>query len=84
MSPPAVSIPYMVISSISATFMAALLGIALCRSDNQLESGKLDNAQAHWRCSGTSQNLNIPHHAFIAQTNDDQLTCNANMGCCTI
>ena len=44
MGPPAVSIPYMVISSISATFMAALLGTALCRSDNKLESGKLDNA----------------------------------------
>ena len=44
MSPPAVSIPYMVISSISATLMAALLGTALCRSDNKLESGKLDNA----------------------------------------
>ena len=39
---------------------------------------------AHWRCSGTSQNLNIPHHASIAQENDEQLTCNAIMGCCTI
>ena len=41
---PAVIIPYMVISSISAIFLAALPGTALCRSDNQLKSGRLDNA----------------------------------------
>ena len=37
--------------------------------------------KAHWRCSSTSQNFNISHHAPIAQANDEQLTSNGtNLG----
>ena len=81
MSPPAVSIPYMVISINFSHFLELL-------SAGQIISLNLENwtmlHEAHWRCSGTFQNLNIPHHASIAQENDEQLTCNAIMGCCTI
>ena len=40
--------------------------------------------EAHWRQSSAFQNPNIPHHVPIAQANDEQLTCNAIMGCCTV
>ena len=85
-SPPVLSIPYMVISSISATFSATLLGIALCRSDKLALLWKDWTMfhDTHWRGSSTFQNLDIPHHVLIAQANDEQLTCNAIMGCCTI
>ena len=85
-SPPVHSIPYTVSSSISVTVSAALLAIALCKSDIWLQSGKIGEYPTK-HIQGAVSMLScflVAHWFVITQANNDKCTCFTMAGCHTV